>query len=66
MLLPAIYMPPKCNTYATHPNYSIYVSEESKPIYMQHMNSLTSTTWCAVLYTGDNDANTNNDAACMH
>ena len=30
-------------------------------IYWQHINSLASTTRLAVLYTEDNDANTDND-----
>ena len=34
----------------------------SIPIYKLHMNSLASTMWQGVIYTDDNDANTNDDA----
>ena len=50
--------PLKYNTYVTCQNYSMCISEGSRLIYKQHVNSLASTTWWAVLYTEDNDANT--------
>ena len=39
----------------------MYISGESLPIYVQHMNSLASIIQWGVLYTKDIDANTEND-----
>ena len=64
MLLPYMcqqQISPKCHTYAKYPNYSMSFNEGNMLIYMQHINSLASSAWWAMLYTEHNDANTDND-----
>ena len=63
MLLPYVQaknMPLSCHIYATC-QLTQCASIRGWQIYMQHMNSLASTMWWGVLYTKNNNANTDND-----
>ena len=59
-------MPIKCYKYALCPYSSMYINLRSMLINMQQNNSLASTTLQAVLYTEDNNANTDNDDNATH
>ena len=63
--IPETNMPFNCNKYATCPNYSMCINGQSIP----QMNALVSTMWPGVMYTDDNDANTdadNDNAVQLH
>ena len=48
------------------PKYSMCIYEGNMLTYVQHINSLVSTSWWAVLYTEDNDTNTDYDESQLH
>ena len=53
MMLQYMYQQHICSSNATSPNYSIWINEASRPIYVPSMNPLASTMWPRVPYTND-------------
>ena len=49
----ATNMPQKCHIYAICANYSMCINVGSMPMYIPHMNSLTSIMWPGTLYADD-------------
>ena len=57
IFVPATYMPPIYHIYAISPNYLMCTNGEYMPVFITNMSSPSPTTWPAVLYTDDDDAN---------